>query len=126
MLDHNETAELLKRAKEGDAEAKEKLIVHNTPLLKSIIKRFCNKGVEYDDPFSSRQHGLHRPIKNFNFSFNVKFSTYAVPMIAGEIRDSCGRRVHQGLALPQGALQQDLQICRKPQKGGKRAHGWRR
>ena len=86
MLDHNETAELLKRAKEGDAEAKEKLIVHNTPLLKSIIKRFCNKGVEYDDLFQLASMGFIKAIKNFNFSFNVKFSTYAVPMIAGEIK----------------------------------------
>ena len=86
MLDQKETAELLLRAKEGDCEAKEKLIVHNTPLLKSIIKRFCNKGVEYDDLFQLASMGFIKAIKNFNFSFNVKFSTYAVPMIAGEIK----------------------------------------
>ncbi len=81
MLDYTETENLLKRAKEGDGNAKEALLVHNTPLLKSIIKRFCNKGVEYDDLFQLASMGFIKAIKNFNFSFNVKFSTYAVPMM---------------------------------------------
>lgn len=86
MLEYKETEKLLIKAKEGDLPAKEALIVHNTPLLKSIIKRFYNKGVEYDDLFQLASMGFIKAIKNFDFSFNVKFSTYAVPMITGEIK----------------------------------------
>lgn len=86
MLEHSEAMELLTKAKKGDENAKEILITENTPLLKSIIKRFLNKGIEYDDLFSLASLGLIKAINNFDTSFNVRFSTYVVPMVMGEIK----------------------------------------
>ena len=86
MLGDLETKELIRRAKQGDERAKEALIVHNTSLLKSIVKRYLGKGVEYDDLFSLACMGLLKAISGFDESYDVRFSTYAVPMIAGEIK----------------------------------------
>lgn len=86
MLEHEETLKYLAKAKEGDEEAKAMLLQHNSPLLKSIIRRYRNKGVDYDDLYQLGCIGLLKAIKNFDASFNVKFSTYAVPMIAGEVK----------------------------------------
>ena len=86
MLGEKETLELLRRAKAGDNGAKEALLSHNTSLLKSIIKRYLHKGVEYDDLFSLACMGLMKAIAGFDERFGVRFSTYAVPMIAGEIK----------------------------------------
>lgn len=86
MLDYQTTLELLKNAKEGSEEAKCQLITHNMPLIKSIAKRYRNKQVEYDDLLQLGALGLVKAINNFDLNFNVKFSTYAVPMIAGEIK----------------------------------------
>ena len=86
MLNEQETIQLLRRAKQGDAEAKELLLSHNTSLLKSILKRYLGKGVEYDDLFSLACMGFLKAIAGFDEKFGVRFSTYAVPMIAGEIK----------------------------------------
>ena len=86
MFDEKETLRLIRAAKEGDAAAKETLLTHNTPLLKSILRRYLNKGVEYDDLFELASMGLLKAIQGFDESFGVRFSTYAVPMIAGEIK----------------------------------------
>ena len=86
MLDEKETLRLIRAAKEGDAAAKETLLTHNTPLLKSILRRYLNKGVEYDDLFELASMGLLKAIQGFDESFGVRFSTYAVPMIAGEVK----------------------------------------
>lgn len=86
MLTHSETVNYLRLAKSGDDSAKEKLIVENTSLIRCIVKRFCGRGVEYDDLFQLGAMGLLRAIYNFDESFEVKFSTYAVPMIIGEIK----------------------------------------
>ena len=86
MLDEKETLALIRRAKQGDGEAKEQLLVHNASLLKSILKRYLGKGVEYDDLYSLASMGLLKAIAGFDESFGVRFSTYAVPMIAGEIK----------------------------------------
>ncbi len=86
MLGEEETLKLLERAKAGDGEAKECLLVHNTSLLKSILKRYLGKGVEYDDLFQLASMGFLKAIAGFDASFGVRFSTYAVPMIAGEIK----------------------------------------
>ena len=86
MLDYEETLLLLKKAKNGDERAKESLIQNNSPLVKSIVRRYKNKGVEYDDLYQLGCVGFVKAINNFDMSFNVKFSTYAVPMIAGEIK----------------------------------------
>ena len=86
MLGDAETKELIRRAKKGDNAAKEALIVNNTLLLKSIVKRYLGKGVEYDDLYSLACMGLLKAITGFDERFDVRFSTYAVPMIAGEIK----------------------------------------
>ena len=86
MLTGNQTAELLQLAKQGDDSAKEKLITFNSPLIKSVIKRYLNKGIEYDDLYQIGSMGFVKAINNYDPNFNVKFTTYAVPMIAGEIK----------------------------------------
>ena len=86
MLEYEETLSLLNKAKVGDEKAKELLIENNSPLVKSIVRRYKNKGVEYDDLYQLGCVGFVKAINNFDTSFNVKFSTYAVPMIAGEIK----------------------------------------
>ena len=86
MLDQDQTLYLIDQAQRNDHFAKEKLVSENSPLIKSVIKRFINKGIEYDDLYQLGSLGFLKAINNFNKSFNVKFSTYAVPMIAGEIK----------------------------------------
>ena len=86
MLDADEIRSLVKNAQNGDEIAKNKLIEENSPLIKSIIKRFCGKGLEYDDLYQLGCLGFVKAIKNFNPEFNVKFSTYVVPMVIGEIK----------------------------------------
>ena len=86
MLNNDETLLLLERAKKGDDYAKEKLISFNSPLIKSIVKRYLNKGIEYDDLYQLGAMGFVKAINNYDANFNVKFTTYAVPMIAGEIK----------------------------------------
>ena len=86
MLEVEDTNDLIRKAKQGDCEAKEKLLLENGNLIKSIVRRYLNKGVEYDDLFQLASMGLLKAISGFDESFNVRFSTYAVPMIAGEIK----------------------------------------
>ena len=85
-IDTNEINELILKAKNGDAQATEVLVQGNFPLIKSIVKTFLNKGVEYDDLYQLGCVGFLKAIKNFDENLGVKFSTYAVPMIAGEIK----------------------------------------
>ncbi|MDE6274114.1 MAG: SigB/SigF/SigG family RNA polymerase sigma factor [Clostridiales bacterium] len=86
MLNEQDTLHYLRLAKEGDNAAKETLISNNTSLLKSILRRYLGKGVEYDDLYSLACMGFLKAIAGFDEGFGVRFSTYAVPMIAGEIK----------------------------------------
>ena len=86
MLDIETTNSLIIRAKNGDEMAKETLITENSPLIKSVIKKYLKKGIEFDDLYQLGSLGFLKAINNFDESFGVKFSTYAVPMIAGEIK----------------------------------------
>ena len=86
MLEQNEAFELIMKAQSGDENAKSVLVENNSPLIKSILRRYKNKGVEYDDLYQLGCIGLLKAIKNFSTEFGVKFSTYAVPMIMGEIK----------------------------------------
>jgi RNA polymerase sporulation-specific sigma factor len=86
MLDEKSTIEYIRQAKGGDVQAKEALIEHNVSLVKCIVKRYLGKGVDYDDLFQIGCMGFLKAIMGFDESFGVKFSTYAVPMIAGEIK----------------------------------------
>jgi len=86
MLDHEETMRLIKEAQGGNEEAKSTLLTENMPLIKSIIKRYRNTAIEYDDLIQLGSYGLYKAVMNFNPDFGVRFSTYAVPMISGEIK----------------------------------------
>ena len=81
-----EQSELMKRLKAGDESAREKFIVGNMRLVLSLVRRFWAKNANADDVFQAGCVGLIKAIDNFNESFNVRFSTYAVPMILGEIK----------------------------------------
>lgn len=86
MLDKETTYNLICQAKLGDEKAKEMLITENSPLIKSVIKKYLNKGIEFDDLYQLGSLGFLKAIENFDETFDVKFSTYAVPMIAGEVK----------------------------------------
>lgn len=77
---------LLNQAKQGDKEARNTLIEENIGLVWSIVRRFTNRGYDPDDLFQIGAIGLMKAIDYFNTDFDVKFSTYAVPMITGEIK----------------------------------------
>ena len=86
VLKNEETQALLLRAKAGDKQAREELSAGNLRLVLSVIQRFANRGENLDDLFQVGCIGLIKAINNFDLSFNVRFSTYAVPMIIGEVR----------------------------------------
>ena len=77
---------LLKLAKEGDKQARDKVVESNLGLVWSVLKRFQNRGYENDDLFQIGCIGLIKAIDNFDAKYEVQFSTYAVPMIIGEIK----------------------------------------
>ncbi len=85
-LKNSEIEELLKKVKMGDELAREQFIVANLRLVLSVVQRFQNKKEKGDDMFQVGCVGLLKAIDNFDMSLNLKFSTYAVPMIIGEIR----------------------------------------
>lgn len=86
VLTAAETDELLRKSTKGDRNAREKLISGNLRLVLSVIQRFSGRGESMDDLFQIGCIGLMKSIDNFNVDLNVRFSTYAVPMIIGEIR----------------------------------------
>ena len=86
ILSNTEKEELFKRIKQGDREAREQYIKGNLRLVLSVIKRFSGSNENADDLFQIGCIGLIKAIDNFNTELDVKFSTYAVPMIIGEIR----------------------------------------
>ena len=85
-LTYERTMELIPLAKGGDVDAMEELVRCNMALVRSIVKKYVNRGVEYDDLYQIGSMGLVKAVKNFDPAYNVRFSTYAVPMIAGEIK----------------------------------------
>ncbi len=86
VLSSKEMTELFKKFKEGDMNAREELVNGNLKLVLSILKKFSNRTDNLDDLFQIGCVGLLKAIDNFDLTHNVKFSTYAVPMIAGEVR----------------------------------------
>ena len=101
VLKNEETMELLRKAKQGDMQAREKLIAGNLRLVLSVIQRFSNRGENADDLFQVGCIGLIKAIDNFNTDLDVRFSTYGVPMIVGEIRrylrDNSAMRVSRSM-----------------------------
>ena len=101
VLSSEEMEELFKKLKEGDVLAREKLINGNLKLVLSLLKRFNKKDENMDDLFQVGCIGLLKAIDNFDLSFGVKFSTYCVPMVLGEVRrylrDNSSIRVSRSL-----------------------------
>jgi RNA polymerase sporulation-specific sigma factor len=83
---YDDNLELIRRARDGDKYALNTLIELNLPLVSAVSKKFLNRGYEYEDIFQIGSMGLVKAVNNFDPKFNVKFSTYAVPMIMGEIK----------------------------------------
>ncbi len=81
-----DNATLIKNAQEGNKDALEQIITQNMGLVKKIVLRFKDRGCEYDDLVQIGTIGMIKAVKSFDFSFNTVFSTYAVPLIIGEIR----------------------------------------
>lgn len=86
MIDHEETKLLIERAQGGDKAAEETLIASNMALVKSIVRGYLGRGTDYDDLVQIGSIGLLKAVKGYDSSYNVRFSTYAVPMISGEIK----------------------------------------
>ena len=86
LLTEEEKTQLLRQSRAGDKNARDKLVNGNLRLVLSVIQRFSNRGENLDDLFQVGCIGLIKAIDNFDISQNVRFSTYAVPMIIGEIR----------------------------------------
>lgn len=86
VLPSDEVMKLIKEAQAGSKEARDMVVEGNLKLVLSVIKKFNNRGENLDDLFQVGAMGLIKAVDNFDFSHNVKFSTYAVPMIIGEIR----------------------------------------
>ena len=101
VLKNEETTELLKRTKQGDMAPREALIAGNRRLVLSVIQKFTNRGENVDDLFQVGCIGLIKAIDNFNVDLDVRFSTYGVPMIIGEIRrylrDNSAMRVSRSM-----------------------------
>lgn len=115
VLDDDEKRELLLRIRDGDTEARQELIYGNLRLVLSVIKKFGGKKDNADDLFQVGCIGLCKAVDNFNVELDVKFSTYAVPMIIGEVRrylrDNNAIRISRSLRdLAYRALQAREQI----------------
>lgn len=83
-MDH--TIALIEKSHNGDKEAREQLVEENIGLIWCVVKRFYGRGIEAEDLFQIGSIGLIKAIDKFDLSYDVKFSTYAVPMISGEIK----------------------------------------
>ena len=101
VLSEKEKIELLKKSRQGDKAARDKLIEGNLRLVLSVVQRFQNRGENMDDLFQVGVIGLIKAIDNFNLDLDVKFSTYAVPLCIGEVRrylrDNSSLRVSRSL-----------------------------
>ena len=86
VLSEAEKSKLIRAARAGDGEARQKMIQGNLRLVLSVVQKFSNRGENLDDLFQVGCIGLIKAIDNFDPNLNVRFSTYGVPMIVGEIR----------------------------------------
>ena len=118
------TEELIRRSQDGDKAARETLIEENLGLIHHVVKRFLGRGVEAEDLFQIGAVGLVKAVDRFDLSFGVRFSTYAVPMIAGEIkrflRDYSmikGSRSLKELAVKAARLREQLLMERGEEPG---------
>ena len=110
------TFELIKQSQEGDKGAKEQLIMMHSGLVWNVVRRFMGRGYETEDLYQIGAIGLIRAIDKFDFEYDVKFSTYAVPLIAGEIkrflRDDGIIKVSRTLKENQWKIKKTMEILR--------------
>ncbi len=121
VLTNDETTELLKKYKDGDKSAREALISGNLRLVLSVIQRFSNRGEMVDDLFQVGCVGLIKAIDNFDITLGLRLSTYAVPMVIGEIRrylrDNSAIRVSRSMRdIAYRALQTKEQLMNTTQR----------
>ena len=116
VLTEAQKRELLTRAHAGDAAARQQMIEGNLRLVLSVVQRFAQRGENLDDLFQVGCIGLIKAIDNFDPAQNVRFSTYGVPMIIGEIRRFCGTTTPCGSAGRCGI---------RPIKPCRRGRGWK-
>ena len=90
-MENDRTRHLILQSQQGNLEARNQLVEMNLPLVHSIAKRFIDRGLEYDDLLQIGALGLLKAIKDFDLEYDVRFSTYAVPKIMGEIRQQLRR-----------------------------------
>lgn len=108
------TAELISRAHDGDEAARTKLVEENTGLVWCVVRRFYGRGTEAEDLFQIGSIGLLKAIDRFDLSFNVRFSTYAVPVISGEIRRFL--RDDGMLKVSRSLKELSFKVCRAKEK----------
>ncbi|GMA60683.1 hypothetical protein GCM10025859_11230 [Alicyclobacillus fastidiosus] len=89
-LTDDEVRSLIDASHEGDQDARDRLVIHNQRLVWAVVQRFLGRGYDADDLFQIGCIGLMKAVDKFDLSYDVKFSTYAVPMIIGEIQRFCG------------------------------------
>lgn len=110
------TFELIKQSQEGDKEAKEQLIMIHSGLIWNVVRRFMGRGYETEDLYQIGAIGLIRAIDKFDFDYDVKFSTYAVPLISGEIkrflRDDGMIKVSRTLKENQWKIKKAMEVLR--------------
>lgn len=107
------TRGLLARAQAGDAVARERLVRDNMGLVAAVAQRFRSSGVEFDDLFQAGCIGLMKAIDGFDLEYGVRFSTYAVPVIAGEIRQYVRRQRSLRLGAKLEKFMRDVYACRE-------------
>lgn len=88
-MDMEQTRRLIAQAQQGDVEARGELVEANLPLVHNIARRFADRGVEWEDLVQIGALGLLKAIEDFDFSFDVQFSTFAVPKIMGKSGSIC-------------------------------------
>jgi RNA polymerase sporulation-specific sigma factor len=113
LRNHENTVLLIRAAQNGDKCAFDTLVNENAPLVKSIVKHYLSRGSDYDDLFQVGNLGLIKAIKGFDTSFDVRFSTYAVPMINGEVKRFV--RDNNSVKMPRSLkeLQQKIRYARQ-------------
>ena len=126
----DETLKMIELAHQGDKAARDRLVTDNLGLVWSIVRRFAGRGCETEDLFQIGSIGLLKAIDKFDLSYEVRFSTYAVPMIAGEIKRFSGMTGSSRSAVPSksktsGSGQRGKRSARRL-GGSRRWKSWRR
>ena len=120
----DDTIALIRKSHSGDKAAREQIVKENVGLVHCVVKRFLERGAEREDLFQIGSIGLLKAIDKFDLTYNVKFSTYAVPLISGEIkrflRDAGMIKVSRSLKEIAGARADNRRVIRRSRSGKRR------